>query len=487
MQLWFSKIASLTLSGVFAAVLLVSGPVADVSLAAESTDIPPASQLAPGLSATRVLLTRDASGVLASVSTGDAVADTDNPFFRSLGTNGRSCVTCHMPNQAWTITPGDVQQRFSATGGTDPIFRLVDGANSPNADVSSLAARRRAYSMLLSKGLIRVGVGVPANAEFELVRVDDPYGFASASELSLFRRPLPSTNLPFINTTMWDGRETLHKILPTNTPAQNRAALEFDLGDQANSATLGHAQATRRLTAAEQQQIVDFEMALFTAQALDNDAGPLQLFGASGGAVAVARQPFFVGINDLVVDKSTHPPTVEPPSDGMTLFASWGSPGHTRDQAAVARGEALFNSKAFTISGVAGLNDGLGLPSFRGTCATCHNTPNVGNHSVAAPLNIGIADASRRTPDLPLYTLRNRSTGELRQSTDPGRALITGQWADVGKFKGPVLRGLAARAPYFHNGSASTLSDVVDFYNNRFSINLTPAQRADLAAFLRSL
>ncbi len=71
--------------------------------------------------------------------------------------------------------------------------------------------------------------------------------------------------------------------------------------------------------------------------------------------------------------------------------------------------------------------------------------------------------------------------------TDPGRALITGKCADIGKVKGPILRGLAARAPYFHNGSAATLLDVVEFYNQRFDIGFTDQQEADLVAFLSSL
>ena len=128
------------------------------------------------------------------------------------------------------------------------------------------------------------------------------------------------------------------------------------------------------------------------------------------------------------------------------------------------------------ITGVAGLNNqtfsnGVTVPDpFTGTCTTCHDTPNAGNHSVKAPLNIGLTDASRRTPDMPLYTLRRISTGETVQTTDPGRAMITGKWADIGKFKGPILRALAARAPYFHNGSAATLDEVVDFYETRFNI-----------------
>ena len=81
----------------------------------------------------------------------------------------------------------------------------------------------------------------------------------------------------------------------------------------------------------------------------------------------------------------------------------------------------------------------------------------------------------------------NKSTGQIVQTTDPGRALITGRWKDIGRFKGPILRGLAARAPYFHNGSAASLSDVVDFYDQRFGIGLTEQEKSDLIAFLKTL
>jgi cytochrome c peroxidase len=111
----------------------------------------------------------------------------------------------------------------------------------------------------------------------------------------------------------------------------------------------------------------------------------------------------------------------------------------------------------------------------------------VGDHSVSAPLNIGLADLSRRTPDLPLITLKNNKTGDILQVTDPGRALITGKWVDIGKFKGPILRGLAGRAPYFHNGSAATLLDVVDFYDTRFNLQLSERDKDDLVAFLKTL
>ena len=428
--------------------------------------------------------------------------DTTNPFFQSLGTNGRSCGSCHVQAEGWTITPEGLQRRFARTNGLDPVFRLNDGANSPLADVSTRRARESAYSMLLTKALVRVGIAIPATAQFELAAVDDPHGYASAKELSLFRRPLPTTNLGLLSTVMWDGRETL--LDPASTDclfgtSTCFASLHFDLADQSNAATVTHAQGATPLTPAQREAIVAFETGLFTAQVEDRDAGRLWMHGARGGPAALALQPFYFGINDtLVGDYRTHAsftPTT------MTLYDGWQSyvpdarhadpERRDRDVAvarrAIARGEALFNTKPIAIAGVKGLNDSLGIAVIPGTCTTCHNAPNAGNHSVPLPLDIGIADASRRTPDMPLYTLRNKTTGELQQTTDPGRALITGKWADIGRFKGPVLRALATRAPYFHNGSAKDLRTAVDFYNDRFGINFTEQEKDDLVAFLRAL
>ena len=167
----------------------------------------------------------------------------------------------------------------------------------------------------------------------------------------------------------------------------------------------------------------------------------------------------------------------------MTLFLAW-TRSRDAERAAIARGAKLFGSKPIAITGVGGLNDALGLPTIKGTCTTCHDAPNIGNHSVALPLDIGVTDASRRTPDMPLYTLQNLQTGEIRRTTDPGRALLTGLWKDIAKFKGPILRGLAARPPYFHNGLAADLGKVVEFYDTRFSIGFTDKEKADLVAFL---
>jgi hypothetical protein len=174
----------------------------------------------------------------------------------------------------------------------------------------------------------------------------------------------------------------------------------------------------------------------------------------------------------------------------FTLFRGWTDAESGRRQA-IARGEAIFNTRPFVIDNVPGLNgrleDPVRRPLLSGTCTTCHDTPNAGNHSVPMALNIGIADASRRTADLPLYALRRRATGEIVRTTDPGRAMVTGKWDDIGKFKGPVLRALAARPPYFHDGSAATLDDVVQVYNAKRSLGLSAQQMSDLVQYLRSL
>ena len=437
---------------------------------------------------------KNSHGKDATYSTAGLI-DLTNPFFKSLGSNGRSCGSCHIPSQGWTITPQGVQKLFDDTEGLDPLFRLVDGANAPDAPVSTLEERRKAYSMLLEKGNIRVGIGIPGTAEFELIEVDDPYGFASADQLSLFRRPMPTTNLKFLSTVMWDGRETT--LMPGSTDCISGTTtcfspVPFDLSTQSNHATLGHAEALRELTGAEREAIVAFESGLFTAQIHDNKAGDLTKEKADGGPKKLKKQEYHFGINDtLVGDYQTHKP-FNP--NVMSLYDSWNkfnknkSSNSTKNaRAAIARGQALFNTKPIQIAGVKGINDDLSVSVLPGTCTTCHNTPNSGNHSTPMPLDIGIADASRRTPDMPLYTLKNKTTNEIIKTTDPGRALITGKWKDIGRFKGPILRSVASRPPYFHDGSAADLPAVVEFYNNRFSIGLTEGEKADLVAFLAAL
>ncbi len=450
------------------------------------------------------------SGILETRNTSGTALDLTGPFFQSLGTNGRTCETCHRAAQGWGVSANEVKQRFEQTQGLDPIFRTNDGSNcNHDIDTSSVGGRRKAYSLLTDKGLIRVTVDVPVTAEFNVIGVLNPYGCNEPVTLSMYRRPLPTTNLRFLSTLMWDGRESSPQTGTQKiTFATNPADLVADLAHQAVDATNGHAQGAVPLTPAQQQAIVDFELSLSTAQAVDFKAGPLDANGATGGPVAlstVTTPAFFVGINDPLGGNPHGTPFTPAIFD---LFSAWTATpvaGRGRDddgenrgpvddspaarRASIARGQALFNSKAIQIRGVAGLNDDLNLVTIPGTCGTCHDSPNVGNHSVSAPLNIGVSDASSplNLKYLPVIRLQNKVTREIKVTSDPGRAMITGLWKDVGRFKGPILRGLASRAPYFHNGSADTLEQVIDFYNARFAMRITPQEKRDLVAFLKAL
>jgi cytochrome c peroxidase len=470
----------------------------------------------------------DPEGRFANLNLGGPTDTTTNPFFQDLGTNGRRCVTCHQPSDAFSVTPPHIRERFEATHGTDPIFRPVDGATCPTADVSTLEERREAYSLLLTKGLIRIGIAVPSNADFQVVSVYNRYGCNATDVISMYRRPLPTTNLPFLSAVMFDGRESspttgTSKILYSNYPT----SLLNDLAHQSLDATMGHAQGDgTRPTAEEQQQIVDFESKLFTAQTLDRYAGDLDQEGAKGGPTALAAQPFFISINSSVhflLPAFEQPGGLVTPGDGQftanifDIYDKWSQikesddDEHAAARQSIARGEQLFNTLQIPITNVAGINDDVaagglvagGIESLPGTCGTCHDTPNVGNHSFPTPLNIGTGDPSPNNRSVNLGGLDVRylpeimvckkdattapRTNNCKTTTDLGQALVDGRFDHVGKIKGPILRGLAGRAPYFHNGSAANLMDVINFYDTRFNLDLSQQDKNDLVAFLKTL
>ena len=311
----------------------------------------------------------------------------------------------------------------------------------------------------------------------------------------MYRRPLPTTNLGFLSAVMFDGRESF--VYPLNSGQTFGANLNTDLTQQAIDATLTHAQGAQAPTSTQLTQIVDFELALNSAQLLDFSAGNLSK-GANGGAKFLSSQSYYPGINDsLGADPKWNAFT----PNVFTIYSSFQN-SRNPEQASIARGEQIFNTQPLTISNVPGLT--TGAQQIMGTCTTCHDTFNVGNHSLPLQLDIGtgrsliyetdpniIAGLQQlQPPTLPVFELVC-ATGALAGATyytsDPGKALTSGQCADIGRGKGLILRGLAARAPYFHNGVAANLQQVVNFYNKRFQIDLSEQQMQDLINFLQTL
>lgn len=379
---------------------------------------------------------RNPDGEAATFSTQGSINLTGE-FFQAQGTNGQSCASCHIPEEAWSINPGTLGRLFDETAGTHPVFSRLD-ANNPNMDVSTPEARRTSYSMLLVRGVFRRGGPPRPNSEWELIAVDDPHGYANVNQLVHWRRAMPTINFPVGSATVnWDAGSNVGK--------GQRAAL-VNLTNRLITGALQGPPATREVVA----DIVDFESTLFTAQLTMPGVGLLDSDGARGGPQALSTMTKAEGRFDL--------------------FDAWaGSPNAKRAQ--IARGQEVFNS-----TNVSHLS-----------CNVCHNSANNGTSINNTLFDINTASAEVRTPDLPLYTFRNRATGETRQLTDAGLGNITGLWTDLGRFKTPTMRALAARAPYFHNGIAATLEDVVRHYENRFGFVFTDEERADLVAFLSAL
>jgi cytochrome c peroxidase len=380
---------------------------------------------------------RNPGGKAATFST-QGLVDLTGEYFQAQGTNGRSCASCHIAEEAWSINPGTLQHLFDETEGTHPVFDLLD-ANNPNMDVSTPAARQLAYSMLLSRGVFRRGGALRAEPRgWDLIAVEDPHGFASLTRLVHWRRVMPTINFAVGSATVnWDGGN--------NVDTDQRAGLI----NQANRNVTG---AQQGLPAPPEviENIVDFETSLSTAQLIVPGVGRLDSDGARGGPEALSAMPKVKGRFDL--------------------FDAWVGDENPR-RAQIARGQELFN------------NTNAGGRS----CNGCHNSANNGTNFDNRLFDVRTAWEQARTPDLPLYTFRNRATGETRQLTDAGRGNITGAWDDLGLFKTPTIRALAARAPYFHNGIAPTIESVVRHYEVHFGFVFTDEERADLVAFLNAL
>jgi cytochrome c peroxidase len=377
----------------------------------------------------------DAAGSSASSHTAGYVA-LDGNFFTPQGTNGRHCGTCHVPADGWSIRPATVVALFQATGGLDPIFVNHLDTDTPTSDMSTVEARWNATTML-RQGKFTRRVSPPAVRDYTVTAASDPFGVGTTSSLWFFRRPLPTANFRS-HTVMWDGANTVGTSLRDGLIKQARGNVTgAQQGAPAPDAIIF--------------DMVDFEMALFNAQLIVNSTGRLDANGAQGGPEAASAQALVDGRFNLY--------------DG---WASSGSPNRKQ----IYRGQEIFNN--------------VNTPSGR-TCRGCHSAANNGQNVNGTLFDIGASRPQFARPDMAVYTFQRTSDGAIVQSTDPGNGIRTGNFADLNRFKTPNLRGLSARAPYFHNGIAATLLDVVRHYEVALGFVFTAQEEADLVAFMTAL
>ena len=484
----------------------------------------------------------NAHGRLGLINTGGAIDTKGHPFFEPIGKNGRACVSCHQPADAMSLSAATAQRRWEATDGKDPLFAAVDGSNCPHLPQREASS----HSLLLERGLIRVFLpwppkspdGKPLEPEFTIEVVEDPtgcnthpkYGLASSTPMvSIYRRPRVMANMKYVVSggglfNIKDG-SLMSKDPDTGRPVSMQLmadARQPTLKTQAIEAAIAHLQSAGSPSDRQLREINAFQNQIYLAQIFDRRAGDLAGTGATGlGPRALVEGTFGLGDNFAT------------PVFGN--FDAWRKEqaGETKEQRefreSVARGSDVFFVRPFWIRDVTHLNTvGLGNPIKR-TCATCHNSRMVGMDLAPGWMDLGTTNmpwahtannsASVRNPwshaydqaaehsnsapqtdttdhakELPLFKLTCKASamphpflGRVIYTQDPGRALINGRCRDIGAITMQQMRGLAARAPYFSNGSAKTLDELVEYYDQRFNAQYSQQEKRDLVNFLSVL
>lgn len=453
-----------------------------------------------------------------------------NPFFEPIGTNGRACATCHQPADGMGLSVQAIQRRWQETSGKDPLFAAVDGSNCPDLPQNEASS----HSLLLDRGLFRISLpwpprprpdGTPVKPEFTIEVVRDPtgcntspvYGLHSAHpHVSVFRRPRVAANLKYVAVDA--GGRTFGRVGPFNAkrlgmvmdkdPETGRYSSMNIMSDardptlraQAREAAHDHLQARNGLTERQLEQIVAFESQVYSAQGIDRVGDD---FSVQPAPPALGARNLFTSETGVLGDNYGKP--VFKTFDVWKVRAENESAAQAAFRASVIRGYQVFFNRPFWIRDTAHINTvGLGNPVKR-TCVTCHNLQMVGTDASAGWVDLGTTNEpwaaeplfsphSAAKPQLPLFKIvcnpdarPHPFLGRVIYTHDPGRALISGKCYDVGSIVMGQLRGLAARAPYFSDGSAQDLRGIVDFYDRRFDMGLTQQEKEDLVDFLSVL
>lgn len=520
----------MTVTAPLSTVRRLAAPVLLASLALPAVGQTPASGQwwAPGSALPLPQSARysNAYGELGILNTAGEFPTDGHPFFEPIGANGRACVTCHQPANAMSLSTDLIRQRWQETDGNDPLFAAIDGRNCPHLPAND----PEAHSLLLERGLIRIFLPWPprdqngnvVEPEFTIEVVRDPtgcnthpeHGLGSAEPtISVYRRPRMAANLKYVTAadfgvtpfSIKDSRPASRdpetgRLVNMNMLADAR---EPTLRTQAVSAALTHLETGAAPSDAQLAAIIDFETQIYTAQAHHVAAGDLE---EPGGPPALGPRALADGETGVLGNNTTR--YVFPMGDAWTSLERTGDPAadaRNGFRESVQRGHDVFFFRTFWISDSMHINNiGLGNPIKR-TCSTCHSMHMTGMDTANGFVDVGTTNlpwASQneqdpwtdKKPELPLFKLTCDNAhaphpffGRVIWSQDPGRALITGRCNDIGAIVMQQFRGIAARAPYYTNGSARNLRELIDFYDRRYNIRYSEQEKVDLENFLSTL
>jgi mono/diheme cytochrome c family protein len=383
-----------------------------------------------------------------------------------------------MPTQHFQLSPAAVKSRFDGLvearkrnkNADDPLFRPVDAD-----DFRTNGINANDYSNLVENGLVRVTMPLPTN-----VKLLDPITGEPLAQnfVDLWRAVQPIANVAITGP---DGVLPIHPPGAPRTPIMGQdpngpnrqGGYQSDarfgsLQEQARGALISHAQVTAEPSEGLLDDLAAFQQTLFSSPEVEN--------------LALA-----------ILAGATQFPDADPELNALELS-----------------GKVVFTRACAQCHG------GALHPSTSTPDATLQR-PIVRYHNILSAFPRPTANfaqgPARLARNVQTYqiTLANGSTTNVTTS-DPGRLLLTGQFADLGMMDISNLRGISHTAPYFHNNSAATLEEVLDHYDAFFlrvaelfpppallpallSSNgrvldrgfVLPSERAGLLAYLRKL
>ncbi len=455
-----------------------------------------------------------AAAALAALFTASACSDeappsgpTVEPLFQEAfpGTNGRSCASCHVPEDNFTLTPEHVTRLYE-TNPKDPLFAAID-ADDPTAETLTFDH--------LKKGLIRVWLTLPDNMDV----IDEGGNVVTPADRAIFVwRSVPSiADVALTAPYQLDGRV---------------ATLE----EQAQGAITGHSEGGE-VSADERERIAAYERTVFSSdrarEVADELASGVALSDVSDVEASLVLSPeeergrqlyektceaCHGGANKAtIVDRKIHDqafPALKP--DGTVQFQVPATDPPTPVLAAQPQNEFI--------------NIGSAMENFLAQIGATEHESFTKDVSFPAYRFRFYKDASRTEviadlPPAPPPGDPSNPGGTVDQdgnpivgpnlflqlfTTDPGRAAITGNPLDFEAFDIPTLRGIAKTAPYWHNNISKTLEEVVDLYSDHLFAKFpsltqpgekepdpdgdigppeafTKQQKSDLVAFLKRL
>lgn len=455
-------------------------------------------------------------GAVGVATNGQPLRTKGHPFFEPLNESGRACITCHQPRDGMSLSVDTARKIWAEQGSNAPLFDVWDGANCPNLP----RGERESHSLLLDRGLIRIARpwpvrdfdGQPVEAEFTIEVVQDPtgcnldpvYGIKSDTPMiSVYRRPRPVANLRFLETPRIDRNAKTMQPMDRDPVTHARSSMSMmadaritSLRMQNQGAMREHLQFLDGMPDEKMEVLLAFQRAIHVAQARSNGAGDLDEPGGPSG----------LGINSMVTGTS-HLSGNDRDAGTFFLMEEWRkggaregiTPAERAFRGSVVRGYDLFFLEPLFITETPGVNNiRLGSP-FKQTCGFCHNTQLTGHDNVPGWMDIGTnnfphTQHADRSSDLPMFKVTCKPSapphpylGRVIFTRDPGRALVSGKCIDVGGTVMQQFRGIASRAPYFVNGSASTLREMIDYYDRRYLIGFSDQDKQDLINFFSVL